>query len=119
MLPSDKYVLVTGDKEYSSLQRTATRLMRHNKAEVKPHGQVWLEVMHPQAEGDRAVQAKVTPLLSLQSCLDMNFVKILDCDTLNTVTQDPAEIPDKNRSRSHESSKRLKPASCWEISQTC
>ena len=100
ILPSDKYVLVTGDSKYSSLQRTATRLIMHNKAEVKPLGQVWLDVERTGVTHKLrfiVVQAKVTPLLSLQSCLDMKFVKILDCDTLNTVTQDPAEMPDKEQ----------------------
>ena len=40
------------------------------------------------------VWSKVMPLLSLQPCLDMKLVQILDCDTLNTVTLDPAEMPD-------------------------
>ena len=43
------------------------------------------------------VQGRVIPLLSLQSCLNIKFVKLLYCDTLNTVMQDPSEMPDKKQ----------------------
>ena len=100
ILPSDKYILVTGDNKYSALQRTATRLDMHNDTEVKPLHQVWPDVERTGVTRKPrfiVVQAKVTPFLSLQSSLDMKFVKILDCETLNTVTQDPAEMPDKKQ----------------------
>ena len=44
ILPYAHYVRVTGDKACKSLERTTTRLIMHNKAEVKPLGQAWLNV---------------------------------------------------------------------------
>ena len=98
ILPYAHYVRVTGDKACKSLERTTTRLIMHNKAEVKPLGQAWLNVERngtTQRLRFIVVRSKVMPLLSLQSCLDMKLVQILDCDTLNTVTLDPSEMIDK------------------------
>ena len=96
ILPYAHYVRVTGDKACKSLERTAMRLIMHNKAEVKPLGQAWLNVKRNRTTRKLrfiVVRSKVMPLLSLQSCLGMKLVQILDCDTLNTVTLDPVEMP--------------------------
>ena len=66
----------------------------HNKSVVKPMGLARLQVHRKDAQRQMrfvVVRNKVVPLLSLQSCLDLDLIKINDCDAINAVVMQTNE----------------------------
>ena len=83
ILPYDDYVRATDDNQCEKLENTNIRLVMHNKSVVKPMGLARLQVHRKDAQRQVrfvVVRDKVVPLLSLQSCLDLDLIKINDCE---------------------------------------
>ena len=94
ILPYDDYVRATDDSQCEKLEKTNIRLVMHNKSVVKPMGLAHLQVHRKNAQRQMrfvVVRDKVVPLLSLQSCLDLDLIKINDCDAINAVVMQTHE----------------------------
>ena len=93
ILPYDDYVRATDDNQCEKLENTNIRLVMHNKSVVKPMGLARLQVHRKDAQRQMrfVVRDKVVPLLSLQSCLDLDLIKINDCDAINAVVMQTNE----------------------------
>ena len=69
-------------------------LVMHNKSVVKHMGLAHIQVHRKDAQRQMrfvVVRDKVVPLLSLQSCLDRDLIKINDCDAINVVVMQTNE----------------------------
>ena len=94
ILPFDDYVRATYDNQCDKLENTDIRLVMHNKSVVKPMGLAHLQVHRKDAQRQmRFVVLRDTfvPLLSLQSCLDLDLININDCDAINAVVMQKHE----------------------------
>ena len=94
ILPYDDYVRATDDNQCEKFENTNIRLVMHNKSVVKPMGLARLQVHRKDAQRQMrfvVVRDKVVPLLSLQSCLDLDLIKINDCDAINAVVMQTNE----------------------------
>ena len=94
ILPYGDYVRATDDNQCEKLENTNIRLVMHNKSVVKPMGLARLQVHRKDAQRQMrlvVVRDKVVPLLSLQSCLDLDLIKINDCDAINAVVMQTNE----------------------------
>ena len=95
ILPYDDYVRATDDNQCEKLENTNIRLVMHNKSVVKPMGLAHLQVHGKDAQRQVrfiVVRDKVVPLLSLQWCLDLDLIKINDCDAINAVVMQKTNI---------------------------
>ena len=83
MLPSDIYVEVTCDPNYELLQPTKASVIMYNGTREAIVGKCKL---HATRNGVKhtvefnVFQGNYTPILSLESCVALGFLKILDCD---------------------------------------
>ena len=94
ILPYDDYVRATDDNQCEKLENTNIRLVMHNKSHGKPMVLAHLQVHRKDAQRPMrfvVVRYKVVPLLSLQSCLDLDLIKINDCDAINAVVMQTNE----------------------------
>ena len=84
----------TDDNQCEKLENTNIRLVMHNTSHGKPMGLAHLQVHRKDAQRPMrfvVVRYKVVPLLSLQSCLDLDLIKINDCDAINAVVMQTNE----------------------------
>ena len=83
MLPSDIYVEVTGDQNYEHLQPTKPSVIMYNGTREAIVGKCKLYATRNGMKHTvefNVLQGNYTPILSLESCFAMGFLKILDCD---------------------------------------
>ena len=95
ILSQKDYVHATGDKLCKQLQKTKTRLIMYNKAELLPRGQAEMKITRNGRDSTLifvVVNATVVSLLGLQACVDMNLIRIIDADSVNTVTSANSHI---------------------------
>ena len=94
VLPFSDYVKATRDKKGRHLKPTTTRLMMHNNSYEYPMGRVMSVRRNTTTHYLRfyVLKSCATPILGRESCIGMQLIKILDSDTVHTVTQQ-ATIP--------------------------
>ena len=83
VLPSDIYVEVTGDPNYEHLQPTKASVIMYNGTTEAIVGKCKLYATRDGVKHTvefNVLQSNYTPILRLESCVAMGFLKILDCD---------------------------------------
>ena len=83
VLPSDVYVEVTGDPNYEHLQPTKASIIMYNGAREAIVGKCKLYATRNGMKHTvefNMLRGNYTPILSLESCVALGFLKILDCD---------------------------------------
>ena len=83
VLPSDIYVEVTGDPNYEHLQPTKASVIMYNGTREAIVSKCKLYATRNGMKHTvefNVLHGNYTPVLSLESCVAMGFLKILDCD---------------------------------------
>ena len=89
ILPLADYIKATGDKHGMHINPTKTHLTMHNNTSAVQVGKVML---HVERGGKKhylrffLMKSAVMPILGKSTCIGMKLVKILDCDSIHSVT---------------------------------
>ena len=80
----DEYVRITDDKKKKNLTKTEKKLTMYNGSEVRPLGEIILDVTNPKNDNTYKVrfyilEGKFRPLLGFRAVRHMNLLNLLNC----------------------------------------